>query len=954
MSSSQRHTRDPAVAHASARERARHHEHARRDAGPDEFDGELSGRTNLPRPVSSFVGRAEDIAALADVVVETPLVTLCGVGGIGKTRLALEVAAKVADQFADGVSLVELANLTGRDSIELAVRSALGVPYGQSRRRDLPAWIGARHLLLVLDNCEHLVDVCAPLADRLLRACSALHVLATSREPLAVNGERVWRVRPLSIPDQVEGDGTWATTEAPRLFLERASASGYANALEGSGQAVVEICRRLDGLPLAIELAVARLGVLSPEEIVDRLDERFRLLSNGSRAALGRHQTLAATLAWSYDLLSNAESALLRRLSVFAGGWTIAGAEAVCAAGEVRGDDILDLLGRLVVKSLVVANTSASPSRYRMLDTIRDYLRAKLDDAGESEPVLHRHTIWCVELAERADAELTGPDQYASLAQLDMEYDNIRAALEWSRQQGEVELGARLAVALTRFWRTRGYLQEGVEWLDWSLSLSGDAAPALRAKALRGAALLRGLLGDLDAAIPLGDESTRLLHDAGESSPSVCTCNRLFRMCRNPKHTLPLVEASVAAARASGSVNRLAHCLVNSGQSRFFQADVPGARQRFDEVVSLGRSHRDNEALQSGLLGLGRVAVLVGDHPDAQCVLSEALVLADGAQDHDGRATALSLFADVALASTNWHRSAAELAGEALAAARTGGAALSVARSEALLARIALTEGDVDVARSLWERSVERSKAAGSLAYHDVRCLLGLAQCAAAVDSSEARRLLREAFELAQEHGDQHAVALCLAQQAALARQRGDVGQAGPLYDEALKLHAQIGCRTGVIAALEGVGGVFASTDRGPAAARLLGAAAAQRVLYSYRSSARETTTVAADVALARELVGGEFDTLWTEGRQLTLEEAIAYAGRGRGPRRRPARGWGSLTNAELAVVRHVSEGLSNAEIGERLFVSPRTVGTHLAHIFDKVGVHSRRDLAREAKTREL
>ncbi|HYM70819.1 MAG TPA: AAA family ATPase, partial [bacterium] len=449
-------------------------------------------RHNLPQELSSFVGRDQERAEIVQLLSTARLLTLTGTGGCGKTRLALRVAAEVVPRYPDGVWLVELAALTDPGLVLQTVASTLGV-------REVPGrpWLSSltdalrdRTMLLVIDNCEHVIDACAHVIDAILGACPGVGVLATSREPLRIAGERTWRVPSLSLV----GSGATVTAEAAaaseavRLFTDRAAAvqPAFAVTSQNAG-AVLEVCRRLDGIPLAIELAAARVAALPVSEIARRLGDQLSLLNQGSRTALPRHRTLQAVMDWGYHLLSEGEQALLRRLAVFAGGWTLEAAEAVCPGRGEAPLAVLDLLTQLVLKSLVLMDEQDASVRYRFLETVRQYSAARLREWSEEPAVRDRHLDWFLALSERAAPEMVGSTQAAWFDRLEAEHDNLRAALEWALQCGRAEAGLRLIGAAWRFWFVRGYFAEGRGWLE-SLLRAGESTPAaVRADALNAA-----------------------------------------------------------------------------------------------------------------------------------------------------------------------------------------------------------------------------------------------------------------------------------------------------------------------------------------------------------------------------------------------------------------------------------------------------------------------------------
>jgi predicted ATPase len=442
---------------------------------------------NLPAQLSSFIGRDREVAEVRALVESSRLVTLTGAGGCGKTRLGLQVAAELLDGSGDGVWLAELAAVTDQDAVPAAISQALrlAVQPGRPALEALLDALALQDVLIVVDNCEHLIGGCAKTAEAIVRRCPKVHLLATSREPLGIGGEMIYRVPSLSLPGPGQaGPVAPGSSDAAALFGERARAQGVAlNVDEVAGPLVVSVCRRLDGMPLAIELAAARLRSMSLAELDGRLDQRFRLLTGGSRTALERQQTLRATVGWSYSLLTGAERVLLARLSVFAGGFGLDAAEAVCGSGDLDVLDVAELLGSLVDKSLVVAEPAGEILRYRLLETIRLYAAERLVEAGEEEAaaVAAAHCAHFLAVAEQAAAHLTGPEQGKWLTRLDADQANLRRAAGHAagRPDGTAVV-LRLGVALDRYWRARSREQEAFELLVPALRRpDAGADPAL-------------------------------------------------------------------------------------------------------------------------------------------------------------------------------------------------------------------------------------------------------------------------------------------------------------------------------------------------------------------------------------------------------------------------------------------------------------------------------------------
>ncbi|HEV2759512.1 MAG TPA: BTAD domain-containing putative transcriptional regulator, partial [Acidimicrobiales bacterium] len=446
--------------------------------------------TNLPPERTSFVGREDEIDHLRVLLGSARLVTLTGPGGVGKSRLAVRVAGTLLDDHRDGVFLMELAGMADPALVAQQVLSVLGLPEAppSTATGAVARHLADRSILLVMDNCEHLVDACAALADAVLRTASPVTILATSREPLGVPGETTWPVPPLAPP--VAGDDadldTLLRNDAAQLFVDRAHNAAPDLDVRAAAADIARICTRLEGIPLAIELAAARTKVLSPAQIAGRLDDHLGLLVGGPRMAPGRHQTLRAAIDWSFEALSAPQRTVFARLSVFAGGWSLEAAQAVC--DDASPDDVLDALAALVDKSLVSIDRSSLRPRYRMLETLRQYAAERLAQTEQAATARRRHLAWAVGLAEAGEVKLQGDEQASWLDVLDEEHDNLRTALDWAAEDGRVEEGLRLAAALVRFWEIRGYLSQGRARLEAFASEPGGSA-AMRAKALTAAAV---------------------------------------------------------------------------------------------------------------------------------------------------------------------------------------------------------------------------------------------------------------------------------------------------------------------------------------------------------------------------------------------------------------------------------------------------------------------------------
>ena len=630
-------------------------------------------RTNLPHFLQSFIGRERELAEIRQLLPGTRLLTLTGTGGIGKTRLALQAAAELRDAYPDGVWFVDLAPLVDPGLVPSALAQVIGVKEsaGQPLVKTLSDHLRPLNVLLDLDSCEHVLDACARLAGALLRESGGTTLVATSREPLRIGAERVYPLGALPLPDPQGDAHSIAQSDSVRLFVDRARYHRPSFDLQDQrARAVAEICVRLDGIPLALELAAARMAALPVEQIVRLLDQRFRLLASGSRSDLPRHQTLCALLDWSYELLDEEERQVFARLSVFAGGWTLGAAEAVGAGEVIAKGDVVYLLIALVEKSLVVADDDGD--RYRMLETVREYARDKLVMSGNSNAVRERHRNFFLALAVNADPNLAGPEQGTWLQRLEDEYDNLRSALEYCLGAASgSDAGLRLCAALHWFWIMRGYRAEGLDWCERVLGIEAvDKRTPERAMALEAAGILAYHLGDFPvagayhedslaiarelsdekgmarAAISLGDLRLR----QGDPVAAKAMCEEALAISRNladpwltqqslnglgnvagsmGEHRMAqsLYEESLAIARKRADRVRIAILLNNLGYGAFLQGEYSAARARHEESLTIRRELKDPGGIAYSLSGLGDVALQQGDYSAAGVFVREALSL---------------------------------------------------------------------------------------------------------------------------------------------------------------------------------------------------------------------------------------------------------------------------------------------------------------------------------------
>jgi len=621
---------------------------------------------NLPQQVTSFIGREHELPEVRKMLGNTRLLTLFGVGGIGKTRLSLQVAAEMLDDFPDGVWFVELAPLADAQLVPQAVASVLGVKEeaGRPVADALKKHVKDRRALLILDNCEHLVQACAELTKQLLDSGPHLKILTSSREHLRVPGETTYPVPVLAVPDSLSAIPPAALTqyESVRLLVDRATAAQPAFLVtDANAAAISEICRRLDGIPLAIELAAARVRALSVENIAARLNDRFRLLTSGSRTALPRQQTLRALIDWSYDLLDARERAVLGRLAVFAGGWTLEAAEAVCASGDLRESDVVDLLTTLVEKSLVVLE--AAGGRYRLLDTVSQYAQERLNDSGEEEQTRTRHLAFYLALAETARPELVGPNQGAWLTRLDLERENLLSAHAWcDRAQDGAALGLRLVYSMLLYWVNRGLLGLGHRATVEALARAGaQGRTTTRCRGLFNAGQLGCWMGRYEEARGYLEESLAIARELGDKGRIAMALQPLGTAClgQGDRATAQThLHEALTLAQELGNKRELAGAFNALAQLHRAEAELDRAEPLYEQVLALARELDDRESIAIGLLNLAMVSIGRGSGDRAGAMLLEVLAIAAETGSKPVEQSALEVSAGLAALRAEWNRTA--------------------------------------------------------------------------------------------------------------------------------------------------------------------------------------------------------------------------------------------------------------------------------------------------------
>jgi predicted ATPase/DNA-binding XRE family transcriptional regulator len=805
-------------------------------AEPPPLSRGLTAPTNLPTPITACIGRELELSALAQRIREQRLITLFGPGGSGKTRLAVQVGLDVLhggaaeELFADGVWLVELDAIGEPGLVPHTVATAVGVVEEPGRQLSdtLADALRGRRMLLILDNCEHLVVACAELVDVLLRRCPELCVLATSRQPLLLPGEVVRAIGPLELPALNAAPEAILESASMRLFVERARAADIGLEITPAVvQAMAAICRHLDGIPLALELAAARLRGLSVHDLVTRLDAPFGLLS-GAGPRRARHQSLRATIDWSYALLDAPHQRLGRQLSVFSGGWTLSAAEAVC--GEVALDGLLSLVDHSLVHVDRQRNDGGGP-RYRLLETVRQYLWQQLEAAGEAPAVRDAHLSFYLALAETADAGLGGPQQVECLRRLDAERGNLRSALQWAFSRDDALPALPLAAALGAYWDVRGERSEGLDRLEQALEHDAIGAAEVRARLLRGAGQLAIGTRNEQAAVWL--------------------------------------EESVSISREHGDRANQLRALVQLGRVWIDEASIPRAVATLEAATRLAAETRDDAGLAAALSALGQAHLDAGDYAISLPLLERSLALFRRLGDRVGVASTLLILSMNRLEMGYPASAQAELE-EAQALLQEIDDVVGVAWTEHNLARLALETGDFERAVTWFESSVKLFQSIGhqrglAQSLHSLgRTRLALG------DVEEAVSLFNAGLQLLRELGHDRGCGWALYNLAWVAAQQGATVRAWDLLTQGLTLFRATAYAAGMAACLIAAALLSAADDPARAACWL---GMGDRLRYISPIDRERAELVAAHCA--QRLGRTRFDAERTAGRELSAEESV-------------------------------------------------------------------------------
>ena len=909
--------------------------------------------------MSSLVGRGPEIAAVRERLRGGRVVTLTGPGGCGKTRLALRAAALAADGFSDGARLVELASLTDPALVPASVAEELGV----SERDAADPLAGVvraladRELLIVLDNCEHVLGSASRVVVMLAEQCPRVRILITSSERLDVPGELVFPVPPLGVPE----DGSVravAASEAGGLFVARARAASPAFALTaGNSGAIAEVCSWLDGMPLAIELAAARCPTLGPAQLAARLESHTGLLSGGT-ARPGRHRSLEALVSWSYELLDDAERCLLARLSVLRGGFDLEVAERVAGGEPLAPQAVAALLASLADKSVVQVQ-AGSAVRYWLLETVRQFAAGRLAASGEETAMHARLLRWALEVARSAEASQSSPEWTGWSKRLSAEQASIRAALSWALGGAEPEAGRELAARLARWWIATGRYGEAGQFLTAAAGLPNPSASGIQARVMLGAAWSAFHLGDNRRAAPLVADGISCARQAGEPQLEVWGRNLLADLAWQAGDADRIVAEIEASRGLFGEADPAlaARAEILLAMAAFLAGDLAEQERHGLRAIELARTAAGQEGLVLALTTWSSPAVTgAGIQPATVAALDEAANLTAAHADRFSetimrrcRAELFATLGQLEVAETE--------VGLCWTAGRSGAVRFVELVGPLAEGRLAVARDDTATAIGALRRAADGGRRVGIVSFVPA-ALAGLA-CMAAIAGDESMAAAAVGEARAELGGRPQAITAAALRYAEgiMAWHQGELARAEHLVREATVQWHQCRDRMGACDGIELLGVLAAARERFTDAARLLAAADAARrpLLYLAPGFTANRSAAARAGSQARHTLGeARFTQVREEGQELTLDDAVAYAARKSGGRKRPATGWASLTPAEREVVRLVGEGLRNDAIARRLFIAPGTVKVHLSHIFAKLGITTRAELAAQAASQDL
>ncbi len=791
---------------------------------------------NLPFQLTNFIGREKEMREVKELLAGTHLLTLLGSGGSGKTRLALQVAADAIDHYNNGVWFVELEQLSDSILLPQTINQALGVQEESQKSPEdtLCAYVKDKEMLIILDNCEHIADACAHISEKLLRSAPDLKMIVTSREALKCDGEQTHRLPSLETPQKGKKytPEQVAEFESVKLFVERAQAVNTAFEITGENAAVIAgICSDLDGIPLAIELAAARIKVLSVEKIFERLSDRFKLLTGGKRTALPRQQTLKALIDWSYELLADNEKRMWEKLSVFSGGWTMEAAENICHDDEISEYDILDILINLTEKSIIIYD--GEKDRYRMLESIRQYGDDLLNGSGKKEAMAALHLQHFMKLAVTSEAKLTGDEVKKWLEILESENGNMEAAMHWSVSGGDKDEGGKLAASFANYWLNRGYLTTANYWLDLIIAGSSDMNIAIKGNILGISGLFANMLGDSDKAERLIEESLVISRELGNKDEIASGLNNLATVVYEKgdyKKARELIEETLEIDRDSGDPSKISFSLINLGTVARLQGDYKTAQKLLEESLSIRKKAKNKFAISSSLNTLGILHLNLGEYEKAKAYIREGLDISEELGNKYGIADGFSLMGNVEVALGNI-KSAEKFQKESLAIFEEMGKKNKIADCYSTLGFIAHQNDDKVRALELLEKGLELQRAIGDK--------FGIAQTLQRIGSlkisngiyPEAEALLEESLAIRGKLGHKGGTAECLNTLGNCYLLEGNIDGAKEKFLEALELHKELNNEIGVSSDIAGLASVLFRHGKIAEACNLL--AIAEKLEYS-------------------------------------------------------------------------------------------------------------------------
>lgn len=903
---------------------------------------------NLPFVLTSFVGRSEAIAQIAQRVTDQRLVTVTGAGGCGKTRTTLHAAAQLATGY-DSVTFVDLSSISDPDDFEpLLLRSFAGADGAPSLDVLARRLSNGTHLLLV-DNCEHMVSLCAQIIETLTASAGGLRVLATSREPLGVIGEAVVHLPPMSLtPADLQPEDEMSTSDAVDLFIERARLVRPEFGVRGGSlPAVTEICRRLDGIPLAIEMAAAHVRTMAPSDILDGLTDRFRTLMGGAYRSLGRHQTLQASVDWSYRLLGERACQVLDRLSVFAGWFDASSAEVIIEGAPIDSYEVLPLLAELVDRSLVVAHTSVSPTMYHLLESVKQFASERLAESGSSGEFRQRHAMHFANLAEQAAIGMDNESPDRWLSRVDLDLANLSAGFDWFVEGGQVVAARAMCGALTLYWSGTGRLKQARSWYRRSAAC-GEPGDRDQLRTMWGEAYLDVYAGDLAAGVDGAERTLEFASVAGDLKHAARALGTIatVRLVTHP--TLALDSASRAARLAQEVGDRW--CEVDASQIAAYTCahlrDPNAALSWLDRALPLARRIDNPQLLAWDLLGRASVAEQCGSPAVALGFLVQAEGLLDRTRDQNihGLVAAAQVQNRTLMGDFD---GCLELVGGALSRSIEDGAWFATLGLTVALARFQLSMGDAAGCLDTCDANLHLFETVGPTRGGDLLVLAAAATLAITPQRlDEATARISAARERAERSGGTASVAVTDVGLAAVSFAAGNVDAARRVLERAVPVLAAHALLPELISAGRLLAAAMSHQGKDEDAARLFGAADACAAEHYLAADLWAFLSTEARRGTELKLPPARLAELHTEGSVADFVELVCHLTRGSGRTKRPTSGWGSLTPTERRVVELIREGRSNRDIGRKMFVTPGTVKTHLAHIYAKLQVANRTELA--------